>query len=332
MTPVDISVVICTYNRASLLRAALQSVLDQQTDDAFRFEIVIVDNGCTDDTNSVIATAAEHASIPVRYVREERSGIAAARNCGIAAARGSWIAFFDDDQIADPNWLVQLYATANQFNTRCVAGAVHLLLPDDALERLSPICRRLLGELIPVEQPQPLEKSIGAGTGNLLIHKSIFDQIGTFDESLVQAGEDTDILNRMRSAGLEGWFTPEATVGHVVPSHRLTDDYFRWASLRSGTYIARHDWNRWGAFGFPMIFLGRLAQIVLHFIPRLIWGHIRRSNKTILDGRCLLWRSEGYLRQALTWLPLANTADSTLEAQTDFRSERERFANTMDLE
>ncbi len=330
MTPVDISVVICTYNRATLLRTALQSILNLRTDDTFHYEIVVVDNGCTDETESVISTAAEDASVLVCGVREDRRGVAAARNRGIMAARGSWIAFFDDDQVADPDWLIQLFAAASQFETRCVAGAVRLLLPDDALNRLAPICRRLLGELVPVDQPQRLGKSIGAGTGNLLVHKSIFEQIGTFDESLLQAGEDTDILNRMRGSGIEGWFTPLATVGHVVPPHRLTNEYFRWASLRSGTYIARHDWNRWGAFGFPIIFAGRLAQIFLHFIPRWIWGHIRHSKKDIQTGRCLLWRAEGYMRLVLSWVHPSQTAASTLQAQTDFRTERERFAQTMD--
>lgn len=332
MTTVDVSVVVCTYNRAALLRDALQSVLDQQTGNAFRFEVVVVNNGCTDDTESTIATVQERAPVPVRQVREDRSGVAAARNCGVLAARGSWIAFFDDDQVAEPDWLAQLYAAARQFDARCVAGAVHLLLPADVAGRLAPRCRQLLGELRPVEHARPLTKSMGAGTGNLLVQKSVFDHIGMFDETLVQAGEDTDLLDRVKNAGIEAWFTPLAVVGHVVPPHRLTDDYFRWASLRSGTYIARHDRRRWGAIGFPFLLFGRLAQIILVFLPQWAWGYIVRSPVLVQNGRCLLWRAEGYMRSVLAWLSPSKTIRATLEAQTDFRSERERFAQAAELD
>src|SRR5262245_15851669 len=120
----DISVVVCTRNRAALLRGALASLYDLATEDEFTYEIVVVDNGSTDETPQVITMAMQESKHPLRGVLERESGIAAARNRGIAASRGRWIAFFDDDQLADWHWLAELFRGAQEKNCRVVGGSV----------------------------------------------------------------------------------------------------------------------------------------------------------------------------------------------------------------
>ena len=98
MASVDISVVICTYNRASMLRLALDALVGQETGGAFTYEIVAVDDGSTDDTPAVIAEFAGNASVAVRRVAGGGQGVAHARNRGAEEARGGWVAYTDDDQ------------------------------------------------------------------------------------------------------------------------------------------------------------------------------------------------------------------------------------------
>src|SRR5271168_3299780 len=86
----DISVVVPTYNRADLLARAVESALAQTIPVR---EILIVDDGSTDDTERVAAGFAA----PVRYIRQANGGVASARNTGIAAAAGEWVAFLDSD-------------------------------------------------------------------------------------------------------------------------------------------------------------------------------------------------------------------------------------------
>ncbi len=100
MKDVDISVNLCTLNRAKLLQGVLESLTDQETFEKFSYEVIVVDNGSIDETECVVRGAASASRVPVRYFREEARGIPQARNRGIKESRGEWIAFFDDDQLA----------------------------------------------------------------------------------------------------------------------------------------------------------------------------------------------------------------------------------------
>jgi CelD/BcsL family acetyltransferase involved in cellulose biosynthesis/GT2 family glycosyltransferase len=249
----DVSIVVCTHNRAAMLGDALGSLLPLETDDGLKFEIVVVDNASADATPDVVRSIAARAGVSdnhvpaatsspvgglaaVRYVFESRKGIATARNRGVAEARGSWIAFFDDDQLADPRWLVELLATARQQRVRCVGGRVELKLPADCERRLAPVCRMLLGGTVGSHELRRYNHRVTPGTGNLLIHRTVFDQVGRFDENFHRRGEDTDLFLRMLSAGIEGWYTPRAIVQHVIPPERLTAGWFldtAWRTARS---------------------------------------------------------------------------------------------------
>ena len=101
---VDISVIVPTYNRADWIGDALQSLIDQKTDDRFSFDIHVVDNASSDATAAVIAQVAAVSPIPVVYHRQELPGDAPTRNLGVARSTGPWLAFFDDDQLAEPMW------------------------------------------------------------------------------------------------------------------------------------------------------------------------------------------------------------------------------------
>jgi len=124
----DVSVVLCTYNRADMLGPALESLVRQETHGQFIFEVVVVDDGSTDGTQVILQRIAKDTQVLIRCLQEEGRGIAAARNTGIASAAGEWIAFFDDDQVAEPDWLSELFALALKTHSQCVGGARFLLL------------------------------------------------------------------------------------------------------------------------------------------------------------------------------------------------------------
>ncbi len=107
-----ISVVVPTFNRAEMLGEALQSLIRQDTQGAFSYELVVVDNASTDSTKTIIQRAAQESPVSVRYIYHTTPGDAPSRNRGLAEARGKWIAFFDDDELAAPDWLYQLHLAA----------------------------------------------------------------------------------------------------------------------------------------------------------------------------------------------------------------------------
>jgi len=141
MKQIDISVNVCTYNRAEMLRGALESLICQKTDGKFSYEIVVVDNASTDDTKAVVKQVSKNSPVPIRYIFEENKGVAQARNRGVKGSQGAWIAFFDDDQFAEADWLRELYSTALLTRAPIVGGAVHVDLPTE--QATSAACPRV---------------------------------------------------------------------------------------------------------------------------------------------------------------------------------------------
>ena len=193
-----ISVIVPTRNRAEWLREALQSLVAQTTHGRFDFEIVVIDNDSTDDTEQVLAQFAAQSPIPIRSYRQPVPGDAPTRNCGLQMARGQWLAFFDDDQLAEPNWLAELLAAACLTDAKIVGGAVRLDLDERQLRELGPWCRAALRETDLYSELQPYAKTDLPGTGNALVARSVFEAVGHFDESLRHGGSDFDFFGGVR--------------------------------------------------------------------------------------------------------------------------------------
>jgi len=106
---VDVSLVICTYNRSRILERTLTSVVAQEVPAHISWEAIVVDNASTDDTPRVVERFA--ASCPhLRYVREPESGISHARNRGLKEFAGDLLCFIDDDVTVDPDHVLKAYA------------------------------------------------------------------------------------------------------------------------------------------------------------------------------------------------------------------------------
>ena len=143
-----VSIVVPTYNRSSMLAGALETLANQKLDPGLSSEIVVVDNASTDETRDVVeGLRVAHPAARIRYVYEARQGQAFALNRGAAEARGDWIAIFDDDQLAPPSWLLELWNTARQRDAAIVGGPIHLHLDEMELAGLDPVCRGALREL-----------------------------------------------------------------------------------------------------------------------------------------------------------------------------------------
>jgi glycosyltransferase involved in cell wall biosynthesis len=295
-----ITVVVCTRNRCDRLRTALDSLTRLVTDDRFRYEVLVVDNGSTDATQAVVAQCAASTPVPVRCAFEPQPGIVPARNRGVMESRGRWIAFFDDDQLADPWWLVELLDAATEHDCRCVGGAVELRLPEGVERDLSPICRMLLGETVGMRRPRPYNDRITPGCGNLMVHRTVFDEIGLFDPRKNDRGEDTDLFLRMLKAGIAGWFTPTAVVQHCIPLERLGDAFLLGLSGRMGTAMAHNERNTWGAALYPFVWLARCLQALCLLTPRWLVALARGDREAELGAHCRLRMAFDSLRTGLS--------------------------------
>ncbi len=122
------SVVITTYRRPRAVVAAVQSVLDQEL--APQFELIVVDNDPDGSALKGLRAIARDTKTPVRIVHERRIGLASARNAGVAAAQGSYIAFLDDNQVVSSRWLHHLARVQSETGADLVFGAIHARLSE----------------------------------------------------------------------------------------------------------------------------------------------------------------------------------------------------------
>lgn len=200
------SVVAATRNRAGRLEALLRS-LREQTLDPGRFEVVVVDDGSSDETPAVLEAERERGVLRLRAIHRERAeGPASARNAGWRAARAPLIAFIDDDCEATPGWLEAGLRALNDGNGCFVQGRTD---PNPGeLHLLGPFSRTLqVTSLGPWFQ-----------TCNVWYPVELLERLGGFDAETftVPGGEDADLAWRAIRSGAEPVFVPEAQVYHAV--------------------------------------------------------------------------------------------------------------------
>lgn len=202
-----VSVVIATYNRANYLAETIDSVLSQSFQ---KFELIVVDDGSTDDTRRVVAPYGSR----VRYFYQENRGPSAARNLGARNASAGWISIQDSDDLCLPNHLETLYGYANKHpeSGMVFANGSYLGGPAHDRETIIPAAksRRLAEQGVRLEDL--FDKSI-VRLQAALISKRCYDDVGGHDESL-RISMDLDLTFRLISR------YPVAYLDEVVFSYR----------------------------------------------------------------------------------------------------------------
>ena len=195
-----IAVLIPAFNEAVHIGACLQS-LAQQNYPNNRFEVVVIDNGSTDDTAKLVQDAG------VRLLHEKRKSAYWARNLGIESTASDWVALTDSDCIADRNWLSNLVKCARANDAMIVGGlTVYEMLTDTMGNRL----------LIETHQPEQLRSTIEnshcVAGGNMFVKRAAFDQYGLF--KVVRSGSDIEFSKRVHKNGHAVFFAEDAIIRH----------------------------------------------------------------------------------------------------------------------
>src|SRR5258706_11042800 len=122
----DLSIILCTYNRCHGLAETLTTLAHQRVSPSFKWEVLLVDNNSSDETADVYSRFRETFPVSLRYVFEGQQGLSHARNRGIAEATGKWVAFAEDDELADEGWVQSLVVTFHEHACDAVAGKIEL--------------------------------------------------------------------------------------------------------------------------------------------------------------------------------------------------------------
>lgn len=298
--PLKATIAIPTYNRADLLRQTLAGLARQQFP-SDQFEVLVIDNNSRDDTRAVVASFASARPAP-RYLLETKQGLDHGRNRAVAEARGEIVVFGDDDILMEPDWLGQIiapFAGPGGAAIGAVGGEVIPVFPDGlppwVAEWHSPLAFRSdAGPLPPQQSP------MGA---NMAFPARIFTQLGPFHTALDRSGKnlfgggDTDMIRRVRAAGLEVWFAPAARVRHQMPASRTTFRYATRHAFDSARSRVVERASQGGALGYlGARFAGNLLKAAGFLLLALLSALVLRTG----DARKALvraWRSCGYLYQ-----------------------------------
>lgn len=214
-----ISVCICTFKRPHMLSNLLSKLQDQITENLFTYSAVVVDNDANKTAFEIVKHWQNKAAMQIDYFCEPEQNIALARNKAVANAKGNFIAFIDDDEFPDKNWLIDLLKTLNQYQCSGVLGPVKPYFETAPPEWIikGKICEResyLTGTI--------LKKPDQTRTGNVLLRKDIFDNIeDIFRKQFGSGGEDRDFFRRIIDRGFVFFWCNEAPVYEYVPQERL---------------------------------------------------------------------------------------------------------------
>lgn len=211
-----ISVIIPTFNREKQVVKAIDSILKQSTP---VFEIIVVDDGSTDDTKETLIAMGSR----IKYLHQKNSGVAAARNLGISASKGDWIAFLDSDDTWKTDKIEKQLKILSMYNSEvCCSG-----YEDDT----GKACTNLTPDLPPGECRHYTDSLDLVFKYNehpyvqtMLIKKSLIIKLGLFDETL-RTAEDTKLLYRIAfETGISYINEPLFTLNRKRINVGLTDD------------------------------------------------------------------------------------------------------------
>lgn len=232
-----VTIAICTWNREAQLRHCLNGMTRLEIPSGLSWEILIVNNNCTDGTEATVHSFRE--VLPVRQIREPRQGLSYARNAAVLAARGEYIIWTDDDIITDTQWLKGYVDATNRWpNSVLFGGPISVDFegrpPAWLIDVWPKVCsfysaRELGNETFKLNVSEPSRLPFG---GNYAVRRAehqnyLYDVALGMKGDIILGGEELSVIKRMLSAGYDGRWVPDARVRHLIPVRRQTVRYLR---------------------------------------------------------------------------------------------------------
>jgi glycosyltransferase involved in cell wall biosynthesis len=296
-----ITVAICTWNRCDLLRQTLEGLTRLKVPSHLTWELLVVNNNSTDDTDAVVAQFADR--LPIRVTHESQAGLSHARNCAMAEARADLLLFTDDDVLVDPNWLTAFAdAAARAPQVAAFGGPVEPWFPsriDSVIMQAFPIVASGFCGIDHGPNERMLkddEEVYGACMGfrRSQLHGLTFNTtIGPVGASAA-VGDETDFLSRLREAGGRVVWVPKMKLRHYVDPGRATLPYLRKYHDQKGQQWVRSLGVPEGAqvLGAPRWLWRKAAEAQL----RSMWYAIIQRRVPSLEQRRRYWWLKGMIK------------------------------------
>ena len=242
------SVIIPTYNRSKLLKKSLNSIISQDFE-PYLYEIIVVDNGSTDNTyDTVKSVAGKHTEHKIRFMRESEPGLHSGRHRGAFESEAEILIYVDDDIMATPNWLNAIVEAFEDPSVHVVGGPCLPIYEIDPPEWLVRFWRNDNGRiscgplsLIQFYGNKREIDPIFIWGLNYSIKKETLFNLGGFHPDSVpkhllhyRGDGESGLSNKIKEKGFKAIYSPEAMVYHIIPKERLTLTYFEKRFHRQG--------------------------------------------------------------------------------------------------
>lgn len=272
--PIEMSVVILSYDRVHLLERTLTHCLRPDVAPGVAFEIIVVDNHPQELARGLVQGLASTAPCPISYLADARRNVSIVRNLGIKAARGRYVAFIDDDEAPEPGWLSELFACLERTGADAAFGPKHPLFEAGHPPDWDPQgWMYTLDFQLPPDTPLYLfgrlrKKGKGLGSGNAAFRVSTcLASNEPFSVAFGDGnGEDTHLLFRLALAGRKFVWCPTARVVEFIETDRTRFSYMLTRMKRGSQHYAasRIATSRLPALTRLRVSLLGLAQWIVH--------------------------------------------------------------------
>jgi glycosyltransferase involved in cell wall biosynthesis len=287
--------VVCTRNRSGSLALALDAILAMDFP-AGRWELLVVDNGSTDDTASVAGRVAQGRAELITVIEEPSPGLSAARNRGIRAARGEIVAFVDDDAFPEAGWLRALVEVIRQEGAWVAGGPVVPIVDGELPGWFGDRYLPYLAVWNKGPEVQALTYNEYPRGVNMAFHRDVFREVGDFSPHLGRKGssllscEEIELCLRVERAGGRILYTPCARVRHLIPAARITPRWLARRFMAQAHSEAILIWQHAGLRG--------LLRGLRPFIKSApwIWHQLRSPPEGRVYARCQRSALLGYVR------------------------------------
>ena len=300
---VNISIIICTRNRSKRLERFFQGLAELRIPVGVVFEILIVNNGSTDDTEAILKNIMVQYELPVQYLEMKEKGKSKALNLGLEHAQGELILFADDDVLFAPSWLetywgaFKKYPEYEGFGGR-VVPKWDGKLPDwikGGMVELMPL--PLINKVDFGSKHIPFPNNGTPGGLNAGLRKNVIDKIGRFREDLgpgsaVPYAEDTEFFRRVVMGGGTFLYLPEAEVIHINPPERMTQKY----ALKWNLDVSRSQAIAFGSAGEYKKIAGVPRFLYWELVQRFILWQIDCSRKSRFIKKMGLMKTIGLIK------------------------------------
>jgi glycosyltransferase involved in cell wall biosynthesis len=226
-----ISFIICTYNREKYIYECLSRLAKNTAKEGY--EIVLVNNNSTDNTAAECERfEADFKPSNYSYFVEKQQGLSYARNRGIAEAKGEWLVFLDDDAMVGEDYIANLQAhLAKHPESGAFGGAIEPFFEGDTPKWISPWAMGFVSAIDLGSQVKLFPKKSYPIGANMGISRETIERVGMFNTALgrtgnnLMGGEEKDIFNRIRQAGIPILYFPNIKVQHCIPPKRTTKEF-----------------------------------------------------------------------------------------------------------